>query len=197
MFVPSSSDLLYLSWGQNERKGNHGTHHGTHDNPRKYAGQARAKRASLCCALQHQVPRLILDIHDVLGPSLKSSSMGTLSVLSTTTEAMVANRSRFQSRKERVTGKGAGSHEYGSISILSLRKALEVKRLKEERPTLASVWGISILGELASWLWGLPRGYEQRELLLSLLSCQPEDKRRKEETGVPVPRRAPPPWPPE
>lgn len=31
-------------------------------------------------------PRLILDIHDVLGPRLKSSTMGTLSVLSTTTE---------------------------------------------------------------------------------------------------------------
>lgn len=41
---------------------------------------------SLCCALQYQAPRLILDVHDVLGPSLKSSTMGTLSVLSTTTE---------------------------------------------------------------------------------------------------------------
>lgn len=80
---------------------------------------------SLCCALQYQAPRLILDIHDVLGPSLKSSTMGTLSVLSTTTEAMVADRSRYQGRKERGTGKGAGFHGYGSIC--HCKKKLEVR----------------------------------------------------------------------
>lgn len=114
MFVPSSSDLLYLSWAQNERKGNHGTH----DDCMQDEQEESSERASV--ALQHQAPRLILDIHDVLRPSLKSSSMGTLSVLSTTTEAMVADRSRLQGRKARVTEKGAGFHECGSISIRSL-----------------------------------------------------------------------------
>lgn len=87
--------------------------------------QEPSERASV--ALQHQAPRLILDTHDVLRPSLKSSSMVTLSVLSTTTEAMVADRSRLQGRKERVTEKGAGCHEYGPISIRSLRKILDVR----------------------------------------------------------------------
>lgn len=58
--------------------------------------------------------------------------MGTLSVLSTTTEAMVADRSRFQGGKERVAGRGTGSHEYGSIGILSLRKILDVRDSKRK-----------------------------------------------------------------
>lgn len=53
---------------------------------------------SLRWAPHYQVSRLTLDIHGVLGPILKSSTMGTLFVPRTTTEVMVVDRSRYQGR---------------------------------------------------------------------------------------------------